>query len=68
MIILTHDAGTRYVLVGFCLVEHEKLNSELKDWRWGEPEWYLRCGTATRTRTNTKAMTKTSTNTNTNAN
>jgi hypothetical protein len=34
--------GTRYVLVGFCLVEHEKVTPELKDWRWGEPGWYLR--------------------------
>lgn len=34
-------AGTRYVLVGFCLVDHEKISPELKDWRWGEPPWYL---------------------------
>ncbi len=35
--------GTRYVLVGFCLVEHESVSAELKHWRWGEPDWYLRC-------------------------
>ena len=34
-------AGTRYVLVGFCLVDHEKISPELKDWRWGDPSWYL---------------------------
>lgn len=36
-------SGTRYVLVGFCLVDHETVSPELKDWRWGEPDWYLRC-------------------------
>jgi len=34
-------AGQRYVLVGFCLVDHESVTSELKDWRWGDPPWYL---------------------------
>ena len=29
------------MLVGFCLVDDVTVNRELKDWRWGEPDWYL---------------------------
>ena len=35
------SSGKRYVLVGFCLVDDPKVSPELKDWRWGEPAWYL---------------------------
>eukprot|EP00960_Hanusia_phi_P038226 753336-Hanusia_phi.AAC.6 len=34
-------SGSRYILVGFCLVESERLTPLLGEWRWGDPRWYL---------------------------